>query len=301
MTTARVAVLMTCHNRQEKTLLSLGALYKQDKQDLPLQVEVQIYLVDDGSTDDTVAAVQATYPEVKLLQGNGSLFWNGGMRLAFAEALKSHYDYYLWLNDDTLLYPEALGTLLATSHCLSKQGYIRAIITGSTCDPQTGVRTYGGVVRSSWWHPLQFHAVEPDEEVKQCDTMNGNCVLLHEEAVQVVGNLDPAFSHYVGDYDYGLRARQQGCTVWVAPGFVGTCLSNPSHGRMTSVPNLRQRWQKIGQPKGLALKDATLQPFKEWKVFAGRHGGPFWPIYWLLPYRRLIWNSLFCRPRGISA
>ena len=301
MTTARVAVLMTCHNRREKTLASLEALYEQ----VALQVEVQVYLVDDGSTDGTAAAIQVTYPQVNLLQGDGSLFWNGGMRLAFAEALKSDYDYYLWLNDDTLLYPEALGTLLATSRCLAEQGYIRAIVTGSTCAPTgapTGVRTYGGVVRGSWLRPLQFHAVEPGEEIKPCDTMNGNCVLIPQEAVQVVGNLDPAFSHYIGDYDYGLRARQQGCTVWVAPGFVGTCSSNPSHGRMTAtVSSWRKQWQKIGQPKGLALEDATLQPFKEWKVFAGRHGGPFWPIYWLLPYRRLLLHSVFGRARGIKA
>ncbi len=290
MTTA-VAVLMTCHNRQEKTLLSLEAFYQQD---LPLGVEVQVYLMDDGSTDGTAEAVRTIYPQVKLLQGNGSLFWNGGMRLAFAEALKSDYDYYLWLNDDTLLYPKALVTLLATSCRLADQGYVRAIVTGSTCNPETGAHTYGGVLRSSWWRPLRFQGVEPGEEAKHCDTMNGNCVLIPKEAVRVVGNLDPAFSHYVGDYDYGLRARQQGCTVWVAPGYTGTCLPNPSCGRMThSDLTLRKRWQKIGQPKGLAVKDATLQPLEEWRVFAYRHGGPFWPIHWLLPYRRLLLSSVF--------
>lgn len=288
MTTTRVAVLMTCHNRRKKTLISLEAVYKQE---VPLEVKVQVYLVDDGSTDGTAEAVGANYKEVKILQGDGRLFWNGGTRLAFAEAIKHNYDYYLWLNDDTVLYPKTLGTLLATSRRLVEQGYVRAIVTGSTCDPKTGALTYGGVVRSIWWRPLSFRLVEPDQDPKLCDTMNGNCVLIPAEVVKVVGNLDPVFNHFLSDHDYGLRAQQHGCTIWVAPGYAGTCLPNPSAGRMAdSDLSLRKQWQKIDEPKGLALKDATLVPFKQWKIFAKRHGGPFWPIYWLLPYRRLLWS-----------
>jgi hypothetical protein len=36
-----------------------------------------------------------------VLGGDGSLFWNGGMRLAYADAMRSDFDYYLWLNGDT--------------------------------------------------------------------------------------------------------------------------------------------------------------------------------------------------------
>jgi hypothetical protein len=39
------------------------------------------------------------------------------------------------------------------------------------------------------------------------------------------------------------------------------------------------------QPKGL--------PPQEWSVFARRHAGVLWPIYWLLPYMRLFITSIF--------
>jgi GT2 family glycosyltransferase len=77
--------------------------------------------VDDGSTDDTATAVSQRFPQVKILQGTGSLFWNGGMRIAFAQALQHDYDYYLWLNDDTVLYPNALETLLTTAQTLQSK------------------------------------------------------------------------------------------------------------------------------------------------------------------------------------
>lgn len=284
MESTKIAVLITCHNRQQKTLASLAALFNQA---LPEEVTLCVYLVDDGSTDGTELAVRQAYPQVKILQGDGSLFWNGGMRLAFAEAIKYNYDYYLWLNDDTILYPKALGSLLTTSHSLAKQGYSQAIVVGSTQDPESGVLTYGGIVRYSWWYPLKFRWVEPGEEIKSCDTMHGNCVLIPQEVAKMVGNLDAAFIHNLGDFDYGFRAISKGCSVWLAPGYVGTCAFNAPSWREPSLP-LRERLKKMNQPKGLLLM--------EWKVYAQRHAGPLWPIYWLLPYVKLLMTSAFGKP-----
>ncbi len=294
MNRQRLAVLMTCHNRKSNTLTCLAALYKQA---LPAQVTADVYLVDDGSTDGTASAVYQTYPQVKVVQGDGKLFWNGGMRLAFAEAIKEDYDYYLWLNDDTQLYPKALITLLETSYQLIEQGETCSIVVGSTQDPETGELTYSGVIQGHWWHPFHFRKLKPQTTIQRCDTMNGNCVLIPRQVVQIVGNLDSALSHYAGDYDYGLRARNQGCRIWIASGYVGTCSSNPSRGRCSNVDQpVDAQLKSMNQPKGLALQDLTLIPFKEWKVFTRRHGGLFWLIYWLLPYRRLIRLWMFGKP-----
>lgn len=278
-----IATIITCHNRKQKTLASLAALFNQV---LPADVLLVAYLVDDASTDGTAEAVQETYPQVKLLRGDGNLFWNGGMRQGFAEAIKQNYDYYVWLNDDTVLEPEALNTMLATSRCLAEQGNTRAIAVGSTRDSETGALTYGGWLRTSWWHPLHFRLVQPSEEAQPCHTMNGNCVLIPRAVVEVVGNLDPAFIHSMGDIDYGLRAVQQNCTVWVVPGYVGICSTNPPEGNCWEDPNmsLADRFKKVLQPKGFGPKES--------KVLVQRHTNILWPIYWLLPYLRLILISL---------
>jgi len=135
MNSITIAALLTCFNRKEKTLACLKALFNQA---LPANVDISAYLVDDASTDGTAAAVQQTYPQVKIFSGDGNLFWNGGMRVAFSEAMKDDPDYYLWLNDDTRLDPEALNVLLTTSSELMKKGEKRAIVAGSTRDPEIG-------------------------------------------------------------------------------------------------------------------------------------------------------------------
>ena len=111
--------------------------------------------------------------------------------------------------------------------------------------------------------------------------MFGNCVLIPHSVVAKVGNIDAAFIHSLGDLDYALRARNRGCSIWIAPGYVGTCSKNSIRNSWadTNLP-LQERLQKVLQIKGF--------PLKPWTKFCSRHSGPFWFIYWLLPYIRAI-------------
>jgi GT2 family glycosyltransferase len=279
----RIAALMTSHNRKTTTLAGLTSLFRQD---LPDRTELVVVLVDDKSRDGTADAVRARFPQVRLLHGNGDLFWCGGMRYAFAEVLQEDYDFYLWLNDDIQLKVDAVTRLLTTYHAVATGHDIKAIIVGSTHDPQTRLHTYGGVVRSSRIHPMKYLPVQPCQHPQPCHTMNGNCVLIPRAVAAVVGNLSAEFRHGIGDFDYGLRARRAGCTVWVAPGFVGSCSQNAKTGGFQDlcVP-MRRRWQHMMSHKGL--------PPGEYLVYTRRHGGHFWPIFWAMPYVRVIISSLF--------
>ncbi len=271
MTEPRVVALLTCHNRREQTLACLRGLRSQASAAAGLDVVV----LDAGSTDGTPEAIAEQFAEVILINGSEDLYWNGGMRLAFARALTEDYDHYLWVNDDTHLDDGALEVLLDTQHVLAKRGLQPAITVGSIRDPRTGELTYGGVSRPDPMRPLRFSLVAPGDEPQACETMNGNCVLVPREVVERIGNLDPAYTHGIGDYDYGLRAQQVGCGVWIAPGTVGTCPRNPAHAWRGSP---RQQIRGMRSPKGL--------PPKEWMTFARRWGGPAWPIYAASPYVR---------------
>ncbi|HAX76087.1 MAG TPA: glycosyltransferase family 2 protein [Cyanobacteria bacterium UBA11372] len=276
MSQPRLAVLMSCHNRRDTTLTCLAAIYTQD-------TPCDIFLVDDGSSDGTSEAVRASYPAVKILQGDGNLFWGGGMQLAFSTALAAGYDFYLWLNDDTKLAPNALRQLLNTY-----QSHPNSIVVGSTQDPISGELTYGGMMRKSRWRRLNFSLLPPTEQPQECETMCGNCVLIPHSVASRVGTIDgDIFTHEFGDWDYGLRARQLGFSVWIAPGFIGTCSRNLIKGSWND-PNLSliERFKKADKLKG------GLQP-QVWQEFARRHAGAFWLIYWASPYVRLVVASVF--------
>ena len=95
----RIAVLMACHNRVETTLCCLERLFTN------IVADLDVWLVDDGSSDGTGARVKERFPSVNVIRGTGSLYWARGMRLAWERAVESHehYDYFLWLNDDVVL------------------------------------------------------------------------------------------------------------------------------------------------------------------------------------------------------
>jgi GT2 family glycosyltransferase len=271
---AQIAILMNYYNRCRMTLACLDVLSRQ-------QVSFQVYLVDDGSTDVTQVAISTKYPSVEILQGDGSLFWVGGMRMAFAEALKVSHPYYLWLNDDTLLEPDALNTLLDTHQALIAQGMPNAIGVGSVKDPVTHKQTYGGRTRPNRWYSFKFEPVEPAHYPKKCDTMQGNVVLIPRSVAKTVGNIDIFFIHNFGDLDYALRAKQSGCSIWTAPGFVATCPQNSVRGSYVDITlPVQQRLQKVFHVKGF--------PIKSWMFYLKRHSGSFGFMYFLLPYVRAV-------------
>jgi GT2 family glycosyltransferase len=223
-----------------------------------------------------------------VLCGDGNLYWSGGMRWAFAEALQEDFDYYFWLNDDTFLESGAIALLVATHRQMIEQGNDRAIIAGSLRDPDSGRLTYGGVARFSRIHPLKFRLIPPVDIPLSCDTANGNAVLIPRSVTRIVGNISPSFTHGMGDFDYSLRARAAGCSVWIAPGFIGTCRRNEVKDTfLDSGLSLRQRLRKMLTMKGL--------PAREYRYFAHTHGGPLWPLLWGLPYLRITMKSLFRR------
>ena len=66
---------MTVHNRREKTLACLKLCYEQIES-LRSEYAFSVYLTDDASTDGTAEAVSREYPDVNIIKGNGSLYWN---------------------------------------------------------------------------------------------------------------------------------------------------------------------------------------------------------------------------------
>ena len=84
-------------------------LYKQTDF---INFKTEIFLVDDNSTDGTSETIKKNFSDVNLIKGDGNLFWGGGTYLAWEEAIKKKkFEYFLWLNDDTFLYPNALQML----------------------------------------------------------------------------------------------------------------------------------------------------------------------------------------------
>jgi GT2 family glycosyltransferase len=274
----RVAALATSFNRRNFTLACLHSLFSQRGIE---HLELTVFLVDDGSKDGTAIAVSEQFPKVRLLQGDGNLYWNGGMRKVFATAMKEDFDAYLWVNDDSKFYDDAVQRAVA---CAEAQCALNApaIVVGSMRDPNTGLRSYGGFRKRGNGLRLEFDPVTPDNSIAlPCHTMNGNFTLVPAPVAKVLGNLDKTFRHQIGDLDYGLRANRAGIPVLVAPGYFGVCSDNSSERTWRdSSLSRKQRWAHLMSPKGA--------PIPEWFTYTYRHFGWRWPLYALSPYLKTL-------------
>lgn len=231
----KIAVLLTCHNRKKKTLTCLERLYQQT---IPSTFLFDTYLVDDGCTDGTSEAVKEFYPNVIIIKGDGSLFWNRGMHMAWSEAISSkvEYDGVLWLNDDTILYECAMLELsrylvLDSPH----------IIVGTTCSSSdNSIVTYGGFYKDK--------RLSPSTQPQTCDNFNGNFVYVPQEVYNKIGILDYFYRHSAGDYDYALRAYKAGYKCIILP-VIGVCDRN-SPIAIWMKGNLLQRYKALYSPLG---------------------------------------------------
>jgi GT2 family glycosyltransferase len=284
MSKITIAAVLTCFNRKDKTEACLHALNNAAKH-VADRVQLQVIVTDDGSKDGTSEMLRNTFPEVQVLHGDGNLYWNGGMRVAFQQALAQHHDFYLWVNDDTTLFPGCIETLLATHEAQLVSTGQSGLVVGSTCNDE-GQVSYGGQRRKVGGKALQFSLVQPGEQPQVCDSANGNCLLISAQAAQQLGNLEQAYVHSMGDLDYGLRASKLNIPVWVVPGFVGKCGNDHAKGGsyLDKTLPFSVRWKKALSPKELSPR--------AWAVFCRRHAGLMWPVYWAWPYAKIVITSI---------
>ena len=150
-----VAVLITCHNRKDKTLACLDALFKNKSSK---DYNLDAFLVDDGSADGTREAVSEQFSDVILMKGDGNLYWNGGMRVAWEAALASGvaYNYFIWLNDDSHVYPDAVRRIVDSFQTLVGTGETPGALVGTMVDPSSKRPTYGGRGSVSTVNPMKM-------------------------------------------------------------------------------------------------------------------------------------------------
>jgi len=262
----KVAVILTCFNRKDLTEACLSALFICSNEK---SYSLKVYLVDDGSTDGTAQAVQASYPEVKIIQGNGQLYWNGGMQLAWEIALKEPADFYLWLNDDIYLKKNALDVLLSTFES-TKTSANNPVIVGNLNDENTGKLTYGGYSIEKGLFHFRGVKLAISDTPTACDAFNGNIVLIPHSVVNNIGTLDAKLTHAMGDFDYGLRCKKAGIPMFTTAEYIATCSNNSlSNTWSDSKLPFSQRWAKLKLPTGLPPLEYFHYVCKHTNLFTG--------------------------------
>lgn len=250
MTINTVAVCIACFNRKEKTIRAIESL---NRSSLPEEFQLQIHLFDDGSSDGTVEEVTRRFANITVYQGDGTAFWAGGMRVAYAGALRTGAEYIIWMNDDVVLFEDAVVKAIGLSRQLGSINGTENVVVGAMKSALTGQVTYSGFRQRSRLRPLLLERLDPSPSLPvECDTVNANFLLIPRGVAIKVGGIPRAYIQSLADIDLGYSARKHGFKLWIAPGYAGTCEANEQGRRAWRAAgiSLSERFRRLKHPLG---------------------------------------------------
>ncbi len=281
----KIAVLFTCFNRKDKTISALNFLYKAYKNS-GNKSEMTVYLTDDGSIDGTSVIVKQNFPDVKILKGSGDLYWAGGMRNSWMEALKGNYDAYLLLNDDTNICLGLFEMIHVTNEYCLKEYNQKGIYIGATIDSKTRKVSYGGSVFVNRFLASMKRLPINDNKPQKCELGNANIMFVPKTVVDKIGILSDGYIHGMADYDYTLKALKKNIPSLVMPGVSGECTNDHSNPYLKFEKlNFKERIKMLYNPIGLDFKS---QSYHMKKHFPLRY-----PFFYLMGWFKVLFPKLY--------
>lgn len=171
-----------------------------------------ILVVDNGSTNDSVARIKASRPDILLLESGKNLGFAAGNNIGIRHAIASDSQFVWLLNNDTRPASDALTALVSKAKTDDRIGAV-----GSVCyyaDSPATVEAWGGA-RINLWIGYGRNSTEPRED-GWFHSLNGTSILVSIAAIKDAGLLDEGFFLYWEDTEFCLRLRKRGWRIAAA-------------------------------------------------------------------------------------
>ncbi|MGC9344580.1 MAG: glycosyltransferase family 2 protein, partial [Bacteroidales bacterium] len=180
-----------------------------------------VVIIDDGSTDGTKDWIEENYPDIKIIRGNGDLWWSGGINYGARYAIEEQNVEFLllWNNDilankDYFIKLDELIPNLGNDTILGSKIYYLEPLNkiwslGGYFNPQNGKKYMIG------YEELENKTYTSPIEV---DWLPGMGTIVPSEIVREIGYWDDRyFPQYHGDSDFTYRAKVAGFKIIVNP------------------------------------------------------------------------------------
>lgn len=210
-TTANVYVIIVTYNGSRWVEKCFNSLKMSS---LPLQIIV----VDNQSTDNTIALIRSGYPDVKVIRSEENLGFGKANNKGISEALNLGADYVFLLNQDAWIMPDTIATLVA-AHEKHPEYFVLSPVhldgTGKKLD-------FGFSIYISPYHcenmvsDLILKNASP-RDVYTTSFVNAAFWLISRQAIEQIGLFDPIFPHYGEDDDYMHRVIYHGGKTGICP------------------------------------------------------------------------------------
>lgn len=210
----RISIVILNWNGKRDTLACLHSLQQVRYPHFDLVV------VDNGSTDDSVAQLRKQYPQIRLIENEKNLGFSEGNNRGIRFCLEQGTDLILLLNNDTIVDPEFLNKFASTMNQYPECGILGAKIylfdqkntldhLGGKWDKKQGLFQFVG------WRVDDDGASWEKPEI--IDYVCGAAMLIRREVFEKIGLLEPKFFLLWEESDFCFRAKKAGFLSMICP------------------------------------------------------------------------------------
>jgi len=205
-----ISIILLNWNGKKDTLECLASL---EKLDYPFY---EIIVVDNGSTDDSVAAIRHAYPHITLIETGKNLGFAGGNNVGIRYALKKGSAFIFLLNNDTVVDPQLLRALVKKALENPSLGVIGPHLYLYTHKNQFD--HLGGVWnrRKAAFDFVALREIDTEQSFPPLDYVCGCAFFVRREVFEKIGLLEERFFLVWEEADFCFRAKKAGFHLGIA-------------------------------------------------------------------------------------
>lgn len=212
MNNRRVAIAIITYNSAEKLPDCLTSLKQQN---YPVEL-VDIIVVDNNSSDDSLEIVRQLMPQAKVIKNLVNVGFARANNQAYELAQESNRDYLVLLNDDTIVESNWLLRLIETAE---SDSHVAAVQAKLLLYPEKElINSYGNALTFLGFGYCNFYR-EADRtgESFEVPYPSGGAVAIKMPALEKLGLFDEQLFMYHEDADLGWRLRLLGYKILLEP------------------------------------------------------------------------------------
>lgn len=209
----KVAVIVVTYNGMKWLERCLNDLFQSI-------IPIQVFIIDNGSQDDTIDFVEKYYPQITLIRSEQNLGFGKANNIGLSKAFKDGFDYFFLLNQDGYIFPETIANLIKIAKGHPEFGVLSPIQlngAGNNLDLNFSIlmnnNNCPGFINDSYFDRLR--------DYYEVNFIMAAFWLITRATIQKIGFFNPVYPHYGEDNDYLNRILYHGKKVAVVPSAVG--------------------------------------------------------------------------------
>ena len=176
-------------------------------------------VIDNGSTDNTQTFLRENFPQVQVVTLQPNRGYAGGFDAGLEYAAQRGADYFLVMNNDTEIHPQALTALVETAQAHGQAGFV----TGKVYffDRRDVIQSVGKNEDPITWIGRHIGYEEKDagqyDEVTERLFVDDIYTLVNRKMYDELGGYDVQFYLHCEEFDWQLRAKKAGWKIFYTP------------------------------------------------------------------------------------